>query len=326
MLDELFVQRGIFRNCIRVEKTQDGLMPLRFSALQMKEYAKTDVLKIRSYCPSGVCIDFDTDTSFIRFEYSIQEIARKWAWFDIYVNNVFVEAIGTDSISQNSGEFYYEIPVSGQKLNRITIYLPHLVEIVIRNIHISEGAVIEALKPYPRNLLCLGDSITQGVEAYHPSLAYPQILSRFLEMNLLNQGVGGYTYNAASLDRELPYIPDVITVAYGTNDWSACGSMAEFIRNCSEYLAKLVQIYPIAKINVITPFWRKDLGRIMQSGSFSELCETVRGICDGYPQINTINGTEMIPHLSEFFGDKILHPNDHGFTHIAMNLIRNLNS
>jgi Lysophospholipase L1 and related esterases len=321
MLDELFVQKGVFKNCIRVDKTQDGLTPFRFTAVQLKEYAWKEDLKIRSYCPSGVCMDFETDAASITFEYSIQGMSREWAYFDIYVNNIFVEAIGTDSISQKNGEFYYEIPRGRQKLNRITIYLPHLVELSVKNIRLPEGAAVKAIKPCARNLLCLGDSITQGMEAYHPSVMYPLLLSRFLGMNLLNQGVGGGVYNAAYLDGDLPYNPDIITVAYGTNDWNMCSSLAEFNRNCSEYIAKLFQIYPDKKIYVITPFWRKDMGEIKKSGSFSELCETVKCICHGYPQIDVIDGMEIMPHLSELFGDKFLHPNDHGFMHVALNLL-----
>ena len=43
----------------------------------------------------------------------------------------------------------------------------------------------------------------------------PVQLARFFEMDLLNQGVGGYIFNARSLDEEISYQPDVVTVAYG---------------------------------------------------------------------------------------------------------------
>jgi hypothetical protein len=88
-----------------------------------------------------------------------------------------------DSIQQTLNHFYFELPMLQHPV-RLTVYLPQLVQIKLFNLEVSPGAGVEKAPRFPRNLLCLGDSITQGMEAVHPSFSYPVLLSRFLNMNL----------------------------------------------------------------------------------------------------------------------------------------------
>jgi len=336
MLDEIFLKEGIFKNCIKVIKDENGLTPIRFTDRQMKVYAKSLNYKQRSCCPSGVCMDFVTDSSFIKFEYTKRDSVRNWLFFDIYINETFIETFGSAPIDRNSKDFYFEIPSrceiasKGQSSeknkakNRITIYLPHMVDISIKNIELSKGASIEAAKPYGKNLLCLGDSITQGMDSKHPSLAYPVLLSRYLGMNLLNQGVGGYKFDAESLDPEIPYKPDLITVAYGTNVWGAVDSQETLKKNCLEYISKLIDTFPEAKIAVITPLWRADMRELKAMGTFYEACDTIKSVCSEFKQIYILDGLELAPHIPEFYGDRKLHPSGEGFLYMAMNILNKL--
>ena len=38
-------------------------------------------------------------------------------------------------------------------------------------------------------------------------------------MNILNQAIAGDMFNAMNIDEELPFQPEAVFVAYGTNDW-----------------------------------------------------------------------------------------------------------
>lgn len=313
----------IFKNCLEVKRSEDGLFPLRFTQKQLAEYSKKSQYEIRSLCPAGICIDIITDTSFIEFDYTILDRARDWYYFDIYCDGVLVSSIGTDSVQQKKDHFYYELP-KFHHLVRLTIYLPQLVQIKLLNLKVMPGAIVEPAPLHLRNLLCLGDSITQGMEAVHPSMTYPVLLSRFLNMNLLNQAVGGYIFDSASLEGGIPFYPDLITVAYGTNDWCHGESLVEIQRKCSEYFTILKSLFPAIPIVVITPIWRSDWNEPKKTGTFPEIIATIRKICADFSEITVVDGLTLVPHLSEYFGDQYLHPNDTGFLYMALNLAKQI--
>jgi lysophospholipase L1-like esterase len=319
--DEL---HSIFKNYLELNSDSNKITFSRFTEKQFKCYDTSEAVLIRSKCPSGVCLDFWTDSKDISFEYSIKDMARKWLYFDIYVNDIFVESTGRDIEEKVSDKFYYVIPETNTKLNKITIYLPHLVEMDISNFQLSDGAVYKKSEDYSGNLLCLGDSITQGMSALHPSNTFPVQLSRFLRMNLLNQGVGSYVFNKNSLDKDMPFQPDIITVAYGINDWARYNDIEEFKKNCTEYIDSLINIYQNAKIFVITPIWISSINIAKPMGSFFELAKCIENICLNKRNITVINGIELVPNMPDYFGDKSVHPSDEGFMHYSINLLRNM--
>lgn len=315
------LSNDIFRGCIGVEDIDGGVRPIRFTSSQFKVYEKAgDALALRSRCPSGVCIDIETDSSSIAFEYSVKGWSRQWLYFDIYIDNVFVHSIGHSTGEERDNKFYYEMP-KGFEYSRITIYLPHLVDIVLYNIRVEDGAIVKRAPSYESKLLCLGDSITQGMDSKHPSSAYPAILARTLRADVLNLGVGGDIYNVENLDSSLPFDPDIITVAYGTNDWNRYDSIDEFRVRCKEFIDTLVRIYDSPRIFVITPIWRADIDEAKPMGSMELLKESIYEICEAYSQIQIVDGETLVPNMPEFFGDKSVHPSDEGFLHMANNLI-----
>lgn len=317
----MLTNKDLFKGCIDIEELDGGIRPIRFTRKQFSVYEDNAALGLRSRCPSGICIDIETNASYIAFDYNIEGWARDWLYFDVFLNNVFVHTIGCSPIEEAKGSFHYNIP-KVHKFNRVTIYLPHLVDIVLYNLRVSYGASIRAVSNYEKNLLCLGDSITQGMDGKYPSSSYPVLLSRFIGANILNQGVGGDVFNVHNLDPSLPFEPDIITVAYGTNDWGLCKSMSEFERNCREYIDALMDMYEECKIFVITPIWRSDINEIKPMGDMQSLKNSIYSICEEYPQIDVIDGQMLVPNMPHFFGDKSVHPSDEGFLHMAINLLR----
>ncbi len=328
MGSERWVEPIFFKNAIEVKEYEDGVMPLRFTQKQLDVYGAKAIFQIRSHCPAGVYLDFYTDASFVEMEFVIESNIRNWMTMDIHVDGCFVDSWRTALDDHKSHErMICHFPLGHSDLRRVSIYLSQYVQLKIVDIRFSEGAVVESVPRYDKNLLCLGDSITQGAEAIHPSSSYPVLLSQYLDMNLLNQGVGGYYFDADSLDEHLPYKPDLITVAYGTNDWGLSGSLAEFHDKCASYFAKLHAIYPFVPKFVITPLWRSDVSTDRNAGTLFDIIHTIRGIAGATPNVTLINGMELVPHLGKFFGPQEvtkLHPNDEGFARMAMQLAKRI--
>ena len=175
-----------------------------------------------------------------------------------------------------------------------------------------------------RLLLCYGDSITQGYDARYPSLSYPNQLADVLHAEMFNKAIGGDRFNpplAAAAER---IRPDLITVAYGTNDWSH-DPREQFMTNGSAFFRNLTAAYPGVPIVVVQPIWRTQCEtRLTGVGSFSEMHDMIRTMTSEYPQIKLVNGLELVPHLESCFSPDVLHPNDFGFQFYGRNLLRQL--
>lgn len=314
----------LFRGCLSVRDTPDGLRPLRFTDAQLAFYAKTDMFRIRSLCPAGIRIDALTDSRFIELDYTIGAQVRDWANFDILLNGAFVASIPSSFPPGAEGRLRWDLPDGSTGPCRISVYLPQCADVAIGRISFSEGANVREAPAGRGSLLCLGDSITQGMDARHPSCTYAVLLARYLGFDLLNQGVGGFVFDSDSLDPELDLKPDLVTVAYGTNDWSKSPSPETFARDASAYLDKLTSIFPAARIAVLSPIWRKDLEEMKAAGTFRSIGETIERLCARYPSVRFIDGMELVPHQERFFGDGKVHPTDEGFAHFALNLAARL--
>ena len=114
--------------------------------------------------------------------------------------------------------------------------------------------------------------------------------------------------------------PDYITVAYGTNDWSK-NKKDVFDRDSRLFYENLSQAYPRAKIFAMSPVWRINCEtRITDVGEFTYVARTLSEIASALPNVTFIDCIDFIPHDKDLYVQDVLHPNDGGFYHYAMNL------
>lgn len=319
--------QSLVHNSIQIREKDGVIVPLRFSEPQMAFFDPL-IYRFRSYDAAGICLDFITDSPFVHmaYEVEIKPNTTELLYFDVLVDHQLTASPGQVFTTLGSGEWQAVLPIKRGEPKRVTIYLPYLAQIRIRGLNVEDGALLQPLEAAQRpkgNLLCLGDSITQGMNAVHPSSTYAVLLSRFLDMNLINQAVSGYVYNADALDSNLPYQPDLITVAYGTNDWSICESYEQFEEQSSAYLQKLADIYPDVPIKVLSPIWRSDIAETTAVGEFVVIYETLRRISSKFDRTQLIDGLTLTPHHPHYFADG-LHPTDEGFLHMAFNIVKQL--
>lgn len=321
VLDDKTV-RSLMRNCLSVKKTVKGLLPLRFTERQLRIYSSQETWGIRSRCPSGICLDMICDMGSMSIDYETGGKVRDWAYFDLYVDGVLTAHEGCRPACTQV-RIVFNIP-GEKKERRLTVYLPHCVEIFIKGIEVPDKASFFPISSPQRKLLMIGDSITQGMESLYPSSVYPVQVARFFDAELLNHGVGGYFFDENVIDEAMPFIPDMVTVAYGTNDWGRSGTISDFRSNCSAFVEKLTSTYSKSKIYVITPIWRRDHAERKECGRFEDISNVIADCCRPYSKIKIVNGRNLVPHVPEYFGDGSLHPNDAGFGFYALNLIKTI--
>ena len=307
---------NLFKNCIDVIECDGGwLLPVRFTEKQFSTYS-TEAFSTRAHSPASVVLAFKTKSKRISFEYKIGKRARDWALFDLKCDGVLVQ-----SISVENDEGRVEFSLSGDAEKEYRIYLPHLVVLHIRNV--ESDLPLLPVADRGRLWLALGDSITQGMNALHPSSAYPSIIADYLGFDVLNLGVGGAVFNFENLDA-VPENPDIVTFALGTNDW---GVSPEIMRERVEkYIVTLLSLYSPKHIYAILPIWRSDADVINTSGmDFEGQRATIRGAVEKYPEIKIIDGYEIIGHLEKFYGEPVgrkVHPTDEGFLHMSLGIIK----
>ena len=150
-------------------------------------------------------------------------------------------------------------------------------------------------------------------------MRYISRLAEALDAEEINKAIGGEVFFPSLAEAADDFVPDYITVAYGTNDWSKL-TKEEFKNNCYGFYSALSRNYPDTKIFAITPIWRKDFKDYRPFGEFMEATECIKNIAEEFENITCITGFPFVPQSEEFFADLRLHPNDAGFDHYFRNL------
>ena len=310
--------RELFKNCVALKEENGWYLPTRFTEKQISQYKKNEFINIRSLAPSGVHLAFTSEAKSVEIEYSIGVKARDWACFDVLVDGFLF-----DSKILDSDKGIVTLNLSGDDNARTEIYLPHLVEIKIKA-PVSDAPLLP-IKEKRDFYLALGDSITQGMVAVHPSFAYPISLARHFNYDLLNCGVGSICFNKDELDfcgRE----PKLITLALGCNDWSKV-PITDIEKIVCEYVDKLVSLYECRNIYAILPIWRSDETSVTLDSTFREFREEIKKAYLKYDFIKIVDGYKLVPHDKKFFNDpreEQCHPNEMGFLYYAERLIKNV--
>jgi len=304
------------------EMTSEGV---RFHRFSKKEEAWLDLnesFAIRSRSGAGIRLDFETDAKQLRFHASFSRgSSRKWGFFDFDIDGVPAAHGGSADIDAEP-QCDFEVGLDGTA-HRCTLHFPQLACAVLRDFEL-EGATFVKPWTYRRRIFFYGDSITQGYDAVHPELTYASLVAAEFEADMRNAAIGGATF-PPELVRLAPAgpKPDLIVSAYGTNDWSK-SPREVFIRQARNFFTVLSEVYPGVPVAALLPIWRKDSDRVTPAGTFAEARRIVTETASYHPLAQIIPGDGLVPHLSEFFADGRLHPDDLGFSFYARNLIREI--
>lgn len=290
----------------------------RHTPEQVGYYRRNEGALIRALAPAGVCIDLRTDADAVRFFYRYEPgSSRNICMFDVQADGITVASPGVTGCEAGKGEVCVRLP-AGDK--RLTVWMPCLKQVWIGSVELVNASYADACAENGV-LLTLGDSITQGYDAVHPSGTYAARLAQKLNLQLINQSVGGAVFDPSSLMKLPGGEPEIVTCWYGTNDWNG-RQREEFLREMAAYIEKLTLLYSCSRLFVITPLFRADAAARGQTacGTIEQVAQDIRAVCAAFPAIRVIDGDALMPHDADLFADGYLHPTDAGFAFIADNL------
>ena len=309
--------RSILFGAARLEISEEGVRPLRFTEEESEYYKKfsEDYYK-KSFSSSGIRLEFSTNSRRLSFGAKMTPgSSRSFCHFDLYVNGIFHAQIGADS-TETTVSAEWEL---GEGEKEIRLYLPWSASTTLTRVILDDGASLTPAKK-SRRMLVYGHSITQGYDTLHPYLSYATLLTDALDAEAFNKGIGGERFRIALAEATPDINPDLITVAYGTNDWSG-RERSEFEYECRGFYQTLSTKHPNAKIFAITPIWRADhTTRTTSVGDFFYVKELIEQIAASLPNITVLYGYDCVPKDPVYFSDAYLHPNDQGFIHYFENL------
>ena len=299
----------------------NGVYEFRRMTAQQRDVLKNNQdFARKATATSGIRLAFATDAKEIRLAGVFSAAStRKFAFFDIKVNGILIQHSGTDNYHEMP-EFDFTIQLDG-KFNNVEIYFPCLANAAIRTLEFSGSRRIEAQKK-KRKILCYGDSITQGYDAVYPMFAYANMLADGLDAEIFNKAIGAEVFNPPFADAPDGFTPDIITVAYGTNDWKKEVSAENITGNSTEFIRNLTRHYPDVPVFAILPIWRKDMEDTHASGKLTDAIELLKAAYKQFDNVTVIEGMPLVPHLPEFYADGYLHPNDTGFLLYGNNLLK----
>lgn len=313
--------KSVTLGAVRITKEEDGIHFYRFTEEQENLYRERNKgFYIKTFASSGIEFFFETDSKELDLKAEVSPYSRSYYSIEVHVNGVRVgsldnftgallpECYTTVSLPVGKTEGRFDL---GEGVKEVRVFLPWSAKTTILEFSLSDGATLCPIKP-KNKLLAFGDSITQGYDALYPSNKYITKLCAHLDAQEFNKAIGGEVMFPELAATKEDFVPDYITVAYGTNDWSKTDSEL-FEKNGALFFKNLCANYPDSKIFMITPLWRKNYLMEKPFGAFEKVSEILHRIAAKHPEITVVDGWDLVEHDSKFFADLTLHPNDEGF-------------
>ena len=313
--------REITTGADRIEEQNGEVCFFRYTKAQDERYQiRNPELRHRSLSSAGIKLCFDTDSKNLFLTIATRPSGtRKFFSLDVLVNGEPIGYIdnfeGCDlsnyiALNVPDGEFSKGFAL-GEGKKRVCIRLPWNKITSLKELRLDDGALVEGVRSQKR-LLAFGDSITQGYDALRPSDRYVTKLADALGADEYNKAIGGDIFFPDLAVLRDSFTPDIITVAYGTNDWN-CLEEGEFVANCRGFYKNLSSNYPTTKIFAIAPIWRADCEESRKFGDFLKVSAHIKEATKDLSNVIFIDGFDFVPHDRNLYSDKYLHPNSEGF-------------
>lgn len=260
----------------------------------------------RSSLATGVRLDFHTNSKTFGF-HAVTEVA-----FEVSVDGLLYRRY-------TAGDLPATLSLKeGEK--RITLWFPSHSAVghsLLSEVTLDDEASFTPHK-FDEKLLFVGDSITHGWQSDYIPMAYTHRVAAAMNADFIVQAVSGAQFWPETVE-PLPYSPDRVFVAMGTNDIGMGKCKSDIRRDAANFFAKIANNYLQKKRYAITPIWRAFSTKEEEANflSASEIIKEEAKRCG----FTVIDGLSLVPPITDFYTDG-LHPNAAGFSLMSENILR----
>jgi hypothetical protein len=231
-----------FANALDTDRSESGITPRRLPLWAFKQI-QDPLFVFSASIASGIRIAFSSDTDVVEIdamligvEYADQSIQTPIPRFDLTVNGETVatqqsdaggrwivkgigEAITSYSLSFRAGEpSNIRFENLGRAMKQLEIWLPQKCVVEVRDVRVSTGSAVKAIKPLHRCWVHYGSSISQCGEAEGPTETWPAIVARLVGLDLISLGFGGQCHLDQCVARTIRDLQtDLISLKVGIN-------------------------------------------------------------------------------------------------------------
>lgn len=304
--------RAVTTGALFVEEEADGIHFYKCTKRQEAAwYAIRDTLGARTKTTTGVRLDFHTSSERVTFT----TVAGNK--FEVHIDGVLRRQFLMEEGDPKTATLALTDPLGERRAtHRFTLYFPAHTVGVLASVELDDGATLIP-HAYDTGILFLGDSITQGWHSEYDSFSYANRVSAFFNAESVIQGMGGAVYHESTLD-VLPFEPDTVIVAYGTNDFGYYETQDELRLHAGAYLARVLADYRGKRILVVTPIYAKTGAKAM--GTLADCRRVIREEAERLG-LAVVDGLTLVPPTDDILSDTV-HPNDLGFSFYAEGLIK----
>lgn len=310
----------------------DGIHFHRFTKAEQELYQhRREFDDLRARATAGIALCFQTDSPTLTLKGSFQKAhSRTYCAVDVTINGQYIGSADNFSHLNMVPPYTEDIPgmdrnfeqtfALGEGEKTVKVHLAWSAHTVLEQVALAEESSFAPVRSQ-RQILFYGDSITQGYDALRPINRYAAKIAAALDAEEFNKAIGGEQFFPELARLKLPLKPDVVVVAYGTNNWGL-GLREDLLKNAPAVYKAVLENYPEAKIYALLPLWRKESAVDRAYGSFDQMREDLRGIAESIPGLTIIDCYDFIPHEESYYADLRLHPTDKGFERYAENLLK----
>lgn len=312
--------KNLVHGAVKTEEGDGKISFFRFTKEQQELYKSVcDDFYKKSFSTSGISLEFETDSESLGLSVSVSPASsRTYFTHSLYINDERVDEL-SGNIGDSENVTFKKFFNIGSGLKKVTILFPWSVASSLISLELDDRASVFSVEK-TRRILMIGDSITQGYDASSPEKAYSVQIARRANVEAVNKGIAGEQFFGRFAALRDNFEPDLITVAYGTNDWRH-GTKTRFTRECKAFFENLRQSYPDKPIVAITPLWRVDIDNAQEIGEpLSFITEYIKEVAKAVPDMIVIDGIDLIPHDAKLYQTDGVHPLDAGFENYSKNL------
>lgn len=285
----------------------------RMPKIMQPLYVGQAVSNVRMQCTSCVRLRFVSDTTSLSIELAYGVRARELFKCELLVDGqrVHSEGFGPDATVERWQGVIFENPKA--QMRTFDLWLSDKCQVDVVEMQLDDACVIEPAEPLPIRWLAYGDSITQGMVSTLPTRNAVGIAALANQAEVFNLAIGG-----AVLAPELALtVPDgqfdLISIAYGTNDYHRSVPIETYQANAKALLEKLIEKFPLTPILLITTLTMiNDAQLAINNVTLAQYRDCLQPLASLSSKIRQIDGRTLIADDQSLFVDKV-HPNDAGF-------------